>query len=297
MSRCFHDLAFCHRLLVLLPALAAACGARTPLDVEPTFEQAGKEEAGNHPPIEMPSAKKEAGSHPPSPPCGAAPGQQPNESCGPLRLHLATQAACEIARTGCLDAEGFVSVQVCKGCTGNNRCGKEPVDVHRVFAMGRFGTGHVIGWCDTTSLVSLLGSFDAIGYLGRGATPRVASIGQYPCGPEGASLLSGARYLGAALPESYADGSALATDWDVLIACGARSDFGPRFETTVLSFVRDRGKGFLAVADYVCPGAAPPPAFAQMNAVTTGAGFVLLAENLGDGPGEVDVSCVADYPR
>jgi hypothetical protein len=95
----------------------------------------------------------------------------------------------------------------------------------------------------------------------------------------------------------YADASALAADWDVLIACGARADFGPRFEHVVLPFVRDWGKGFFAVADYVCRGAMPSAALAQMNAVTTGAGFVMRAQNLGYGNGEIDSSCVADYPR
>lgn len=263
-------------LAALLPT--AACGARAELE-SPAID-AGTSSA---PPA------------PTSPPdCSDAGPPPPAAACAPLDLHLSVAAACSIARPTCapVDAEGFVSVPTCPGC-GVDNCGAAEPAPERVFVMNRLGKGHVIGWCDSTNLVSLTGELNVAGYLGQSAAPRVASVGLYPC--EFEDSLAGATHLGPTLPAEYADGAALAADWDVLVACGAGADFGDAFGPAVLSFVRDHGRGLLAVFDYVCGGNTPAPALDQMNAVTSQAGFVFEAVNLGYGSGDLASACVADY--
>jgi hypothetical protein len=227
--------------------------------------------------------------------CGAR-SELETPNCSPLHVDLAVREACEIARPGDapVDAEGFVSVQSCSTseCSTADKCGG-PYEPHRVFVMNRLGAGHVIGWCDSTTLIDLMGEIDAADYLGQMDEPRVAAVGDYPCGP-GPTGIPGVTYLGEALPSGYEDGAVLATDWDVLIACGWRSDFGDAFAPAVLTFVREQGRGLLAVSDYMCAGA-PGPALAQMNAVTGQAGFVFEPEDLGWGNGDIDLNCVRDY--
>lgn len=218
----------------------------------------------------------------------------PASSCGRLTLSLAIEQACEISRCGPVDAEGFASLQSCSGCLGDPCEG--PREAHRVFAMNRLGAGHVVASCDSTTAESLVASFKAFDYLGRTPSPRVASIGHHPCNRG----IAGATYLGEKLPSAYVSAAALAKDWDVLIACGGQgslepADLGPTFVDIVRAFVRDEGRGLLALADYVCAGTEPEPAMGQLNGVVGLAGLELSAVSLGYGDGALDLACVADY--
>jgi hypothetical protein len=261
------------RILVALLALTvAACGSRSDLD-------------------ELRRAEREQ----PDPPATCEePDVAPSNACGELALALPIEQACEITSCAALDAEGFAPLRSCDGCLGDPCEG--PLEDHRVFAMGRLGSGHVVGSCDSTTAESLVASFKSLEYLGRTPAPRVASIGHHPCNKG----LAGATYLGKKLPAAYVSAAALAEDWDVLIACGGQgslepADLGPRFAEIVTGFVRDEGKGLLALADYVCAGTTPEPAMAQLNEVVGLAGFEFSPVSLGYGDGSVDLSCVPDY--
>lgn len=268
---------------VMLATLLAVtgCGARS--DLGPSSNDAGASSPTPVPTSPPPSDCADAGAPPPA------------VSCAPLQANLTVAAACSIARPACapVDAEGFVSVPTCPGC-GIDQCDDSDSAPERVLVMNRLGKGHVIGWCDSTKLVWLMEQIEAVRYLGQSAAPRVASLGKYPCNH--IDGIPGATHLGPALPAEYGDGASLAADWDVLVACGADADFGAAFAPAVLSFVRDHGRGLLAVSDYVCDSAKIEPAFEQMNAITSQAGFVFEPVNLGYGNGELVAGCVADYP-
>lgn len=252
--------------------LLCACGSRSDLEDLPKTEQAE---------VEPPSTCEE-------------PEVAPSSTCAPLALALPVEQACEITRCAPIDAEGFAPLRSCDGCLGDPCEG--PLEEHRVFAMGRLGSGHVVGSCDSTTAESLVKSFKALEYLGRTPAPRVASIGHHPCNKG----IAGATYLGEKLPSAYVSAAALADDWDVLIACGGQgslkpADFGSRFAEVATGFVRDEGKGLLALADYVCAGTTPEPAMAQLNEVVGLAGFEFSPVSLGYGEGALDLSCVPDY--
>lgn len=267
---------------ILVAALLSGCGSRSEL-----FAPA-------------PESESEPVSEPEPVPgtCEDLPDPPREEGCGPLCMGLHTAASCEIALTAMasVDAEGFVSVQECAESCGPS-CEGVPLEDHRVFAMGRLGAGHVIGWCDVTNAAIMVDKFDALGYLGRTSSPRVASIGGYPCSPNEQSEIPGAVYLGARLPAELEDASALAADWDVLVACGMDADFGPAFTQTVLGFVRDHGRGLLALSDYVCPSESTPSTMVQMNGVVEQAGFTFEPAMLWYGSGRLEQACVVDYPR
>jgi hypothetical protein len=266
--------------VALLGALAGGCGARSEL-------------SGDAPP------GGPTDELPPPPECADAPDPPPAVSCSPLQLDFPVQAACEIARPDCapVDAEGFASLPACPICFDEEACRDVPREPHRVLVLNRLGAGHVIGWCDSTTLIGLMNALRAAAYLGQSAAPRVASVGKYPCDGVSDAAIPGVTYLGPALPAELADDPAvLAASFDVLVACGARADFGDAFAPTVLSFVRDHGRGLLAVFDYVCPNVDPAPALDQLNAVVGHAGFVFEAPLLGWGSGSIEAACVADYP-
>lgn len=260
-------------LLIGLFALGVACGARTGL------ESPGDED--------------------PDPPkaCVDDPDRAPSSSCGPLSMPLSVNQACELTTCGPVDAEASVSLQQCAGCFLTQCDGGDFAD-HRLFVMNRLGRGHVVAWCDSTTARALLSSFDAFGYLGKSSNPRVASVGWYPCNIG----IEGATYLGEQLPASYADGVALATDWDVLVACGAGphgpdlADFGSTFGEVVEVFVHDEGRGLLALYDYRCDSEEEEPSREQLNAVVGQAGFQFSRINLGEqATGSVELACVPDY--
>lgn len=172
-----------------------------------------------------------------------------------------------------------------------------------MFALNRYGRGHIAAWCDDTSLVELLRAAPMLRYLGRVDAPRVASVGSYPC--YNADLPG--TYLGNDLPTRYVDAPALlAADWDVVILCGGPvsgytgSTYGSiriAWAPTFRAFVHDQGKGLLVSADYARNCASPPDLFDALNAITEPAGIVFSVIDLGYSQMMVDADCVPDFPK
>jgi len=263
------------RSLVPLALALTACGARFALDDRSPDAGLAKGECAESP----------------------AP---PADTCGPLAFQVSTEASCSIALSAgaSADAEGFIAAEVCHPCTLQEAC--DPTEhraCNRMFLMNRFGAGHIIAWCDATTLVTLLGRFDAAGYLGRTTSPRVASVGtMWPCPPL-SSDIPGATHLGATLPDLYAsDPEALAASFDVLIVCGSPGEGGGPWQSTLLSFVRDLGKGLLISEDYMLSCEPMGPDLLAVNEMTKEAGFVFEPIELTWAPLAVDLACVADYP-
>jgi hypothetical protein len=197
-------------------------------------------------------------------------------------------------------------------------------DSYEMFAIKRFGRGHVAAWADMSTLTNILGAIDLGHYLGRKTNPRVGSLGQgYPCELVGLlQPLGTVTFLGEELPKQYDDAAALARDWDVLVLCGgiaetSRHDdttFGVRAQwaTPIDAFVHDYGGGLLAVMDYVADNLAelgtPAHVFDAMNAITDPMGVHFLKVNLESAPTtppphsvwepvlHVNATCVPDWP-
>lgn len=207
--------------------------------------------------------------------------------CGELRFAIETKQSCsmDVLPGHELDGEGFIEVG-----------GKS----HRVFAMDRWGSGHVVAWCDGTTLPLLIDAFDAMGYLSQSATPRVASFGDSTlCNPaysvEGKSLP--AEYLGQTLPDGLGqDPAQLAAAYDVVVFCGFRIPWNPAWASTLSRFVTEYGKGLLVVMEY--ESLATDADFASMSAVTRGAGIVFNPLSLPWTPATsyIDAECVPDLP-
>ncbi len=205
-------------------------------------------------------------------------------TCPVIQFSIQTMQACAISLPPGfdLDAEAFIQV----GGTD-----------HRVLAIDRWGSGHIIGWCDGTTTHTLLDSFDVLRYLGQTTSPKVASVGdQYLCKPGAVSQLpSSITWLGEDLPASYHQNAVqLAADWDVLIFCGFRIPWSTDWSAEISSFVSDHGKGLLAVMEY--EGVAQPQDFQNMTNITDGAGIVFEPLNLPWAPASADVllDCVPD---
>ncbi len=209
------------------------------------------------------------------------------EDCESIEFAIETQQSCSIDILDGfeMDGEGFIHLE-----------GED----HRVFAMDRWGEdGHVIAWCDSTTMASFLGAFNVVGYLGQVDDPVVVSFGHYLCDP-GAYLPwpEDVAYLGQSLPAVYQGNPAqMAADFDVLIFCG----FGPGawshdWVDEIASFVTDHGKGFLAVMEY--ESVALQTDFDNMSAITSPAGIVFEALNLDWAPTSVsvEIDCVPDLP-
>ncbi len=210
---------------------------------------------------------------------------------------MPTAEACALRHAQPVDAEGFISF-ACPGlqtsCDGGALASQAPFSV---LALTRFGRGHVIAWCDSTNLDQLLKKFDVTEYLGGRANPRVAGLGPgWPCA-YGSFSNAPAPYLGKELPAKYVDGAALAADWDAIILCGmaggsttgVRAEWAPMLQ----EFVRDQGKGLLAVMDYGDDSAAAPW-FDSMNAIVQPTGITFRPVNLGWSTMTVDAECVPD---
>jgi hypothetical protein len=194
--------------------------------------------------------------------------------------------AIEILPGFVMDGEGFIEIQ------------GQP---HRVFAIDRWGSGHVVAWCDATTLPDLLAAFNVVGYLGQVANPRVASFGDdYLCRPGGIPghpLPDTIEYQGLDLPAQYqGDPAALAADWDVIILCGFRMPWSYDWVAEIGAFVTNYGKGFLAVMEY--ESLAFDTDFQNMSDITSPAGIVFQPLNLDWAPASAEVSldCVPDVP-
>ena len=205
--------------------------------------------------------------------------------CPSIQFSIETKQACAISVTPgfTLDAEAFINV------AGTD---------HRVLAMDRWGDGHVIAWCDSTTTYELLNAFDALGYLGQTANPSVASFGDtYLCTPGNgiSNLPSSVTYLGTDLPAYYSNNAAqLASDYDVLIFCGFRIPWTNDWSAEIEEFVSVHGKGLLAAMDY--EGVVQASDFQNMTTITDGAGIVFEPLNLPWAPASTNVvlDCVPD---
>jgi hypothetical protein len=184
-------------------------------------------------------------------------------ACEKLELNFSTQQACTIGVLPgqAVDGEGFITVN------SQN---------YRVLTLNRYGYGHLIGWCDATTVRDLLGQQAISKYLGQTATPRVASFGPSVLCEPGANPSSlyanQATYLGAQLPAQYVGNPAvLAQDWDVVIFCGMY-EWTNDWSSTLQPYVQCMGKGVLAVMDYRQSGANAAD-FTNINSVVAPAGF------------------------
>jgi hypothetical protein len=220
-------------------------------------------------------------------PDGSLPGD-PGCECGKLEFAIDTQQSCSISVLDGfqLDGEGFI-----------NLAGQD----HRVFAMDRWGAGHVIAWCDSTTLPQLLAAFNVTGYLGQVDNPKVLSFGdEYLCKPGGIAtnpLPSYVQYQGFDLPLQYKnDAAQLAADWDVVIFCGFRIGWNNDWTNEIGQFVAQHGKGFLAVMDY--EGVVKQEDFTNMSKITSPGGIQFNPLNLAWAPSSTSVSieCVPDLP-
>lgn len=220
-------------------------------------------------------------------PDGGVPGE-PGCDCGKLEFNIDTKQSCSIGLEpgASVDGEGFISL-------GGQQ--------HRVFAMDRWGNGHIVAWCDSTTLPELLAAFDVAGYLGQVPTPKVASFGDdYLCEPgklPNQALPASIQYQGKDLPAKYkGNAAALASDFDVVIFCGFRQGWPNPWITELGDFVSVHGKGLLAVMDY--EGVVTTADFANMSAITQPSGIVFNPLNLAWAPSATNVSieCVPDLP-
>jgi hypothetical protein len=206
--------------------------------------------------------------------------------CESIEFTIQTMQACAISILDGfeMDGEGFISLG------GND---------YRVFAMDRWGEGHVVAWCDATTLPELLAAFNVTGYLGQVESPHVASFGDnYLCNPAMyAGLPADITYLGEDLPAIYqGDAAGLAADWDVIVLCGFRIGWDTDWSEELGSFVADLGKGFLAVMEY--ESLAFQEDFDAMNLITAPAGIAFEPLNLEWAPTSTSVTleCVPDVP-
>jgi hypothetical protein len=220
-------------------------------------------------------------------PDGGIPGE-PGCDCGKLEFQIDTKQSCSIGLEpgASVDGEGFISL-------GGQQ--------HRVFAMDRWGKGHIVAWCDSTTLPELLAAFDVAGYLGQVPTAKVASFGDdYLCEPgklPNQALPASIQYQGKDLPAKYKGNAAgLASDFDVVIFCGFRQGWANPWVAELGEFVSVHGKGLLAVMDY--EGVVTATDFANMSAITKPSGIVFNPLNLAWAPSSTSVSieCVPDLP-
>lgn len=275
-------------LLCASVVLIEGCGARSDLEA-PTIDE---------PVIEPPDAGVLTGPGPIEPPVCVASRPTPSASCGPLAFRIETEAACaiDLAAGASLDAEGFMTANAreCDPCGPDPGCvNATKTHCNRIFTMNRFGAGHIIGWCDSTTLDRLIAELDALTYLARTNTPRVALVGAgYPC----PNADEWGEYLGETLPDDALDPASLAAEWDVVIACGALSGADGVWQATLQSYVRDYGGGLLVVEDYKLACAANQASLVALNALTEPAGFLFMPIDLEWAPIEVELPCVADYP-
>jgi hypothetical protein len=228
--------------------------------------------------------------------CGACPDNaqckgghcEPND-CGPLDLAIETYGSCalDLASGMELDGEAFIDA-------GGRK--------QRVLALNRWGAGHFIAWCDSSTLVNLVNGVNARRYLGRSDSARVASIGDdFMCNPASSSaypLPPWVTYLGLGLPDQYRDApAALAADWDAVIFCGYRAEWDDAWVPTLQAYVIDHGRGLLAALDYAGVDATPPD-FAHMNTLIapTGVTFLEVLNYQATATLSVDEACVPDLP-
>jgi hypothetical protein len=220
----------------------------------------------------------------------------PGCDCAPVAFTVSTRQSCDMRVDPASAPDGTGSVTV---------DGEE----HIVFAMNRWGEGHVIAWCDSDSAVPLMDEFPGWAYLAQAEAPRIAMLGSH----WGCELVAPYTFWGDQMPTEYVDDpAALAADWDVIMLCGFHMGIGPgeaqdltdpdlgwpaELEPTLRSFVKDQGKGLFLVMDYY--GTVVKDAdIAHVNSIVRDAGFSIQPTELpwGDVQAEVALECVPDVP-
>jgi hypothetical protein len=205
--------------------------------------------------------------------------------CEGIQFTIDTKQACALSISSGFQMDGESFIQL----NGTD---------YRVFAMDRWGSGHVIAWCDSTTTNELLNAFNVAGYLGQVDQPKVASFGDnYLCNPGvlPESPPAWVTYLGEDLPANYAnDPAALAADWDVLLVCGFRIPWANDWSAEIGAFVSQYGKGLLALGDY--EGVLMAQDFTNLSAITSPAGIIFEPLNLPWSPTSTSVviECVPD---
>lgn len=225
--------------------------------------------------------------------------------CSRMVWEMGTRASCAIVASDCtdpLDGEAFQRGACPTEVGGWAECPDEEFRLatkFRVLAMNRSGNGHIVGWCDSTTLVELLEKIPLARYLGQTTSPRVASIGDsWPCK---APSIPGATYLGPALPDRYVQEPAqLAVDWDVVILCERIDELESlRTLTQVMRrFVVEDGKGLLVSRDYIYTSDLYPldeEREAILGDLTGPAGFVFDPIALGWSRAAANEACVPDF--
>ena len=259
MDRCYSGAVLRWAAAWSTASLVLACGART--DLLPEEHGGG---SGGAPPMEEP----------------------PVERCGDVLVTVETKKSCSIdVLDGFdMDLEGFIEVDG---------------ERHRVLAMDRWGAGHIVGYCDSTSVHELVEAADLFTYLGRRPAPRVASVGYRSlCRPGELSetFPPEVEYLGLTLPAEYRGRpAALAEDWDVIVWCGYDMDWSYGWVEELRSFVETHGKGLLATMDYAYNNAGRDD-YTRTSEITRQAGIGFRPANLDWAPLTIDVTCVPDYP-
>ncbi len=308
---------------------SSAPGDLTPASVNPEEPSVSSEPAPNVPLDEQPEAEDAAGSEPLAseslaPEVDPPPAEEPAEfvveeasevlvadlaelpqeceagtpgcDCNPVSFEVATRASCDMRLVDGVevDGAGYLSVN-----------GEERL----VFAMSRWGDGHVIAWCDSTSGIELMEEFPGWEYLGQSETPRIAVIGSH----WGCDDRTSYPYWANQMPDEYVGNpQKLAEDWDVIMLCGFHMGIDPDAETlpddpealwpddlqpTLTSFVKDYGKGLYMVMDYY-GNVVRDYDLVHMNDISRDAGFEFLPSNLpwGDASATFALDCVPDVP-
>ncbi len=279
-----------------LPPLAAACGTAAtnsprsePLadGAPPTPERGGPEAS---PPAFQGGPIGCAGD-------GSAVVDGACQGCVDLTLNITFAATSELTLlpTFTLDGEGFI---------------KRDGLLHRVFAMSRWGKGHVVALADTNAAAALFQAGDFRGYLGAKANARVASFGNGYCdpsqGPAPYTFPSWLEYQGQNLPPRYSGHpDLLAADFDAVVLCGFSIPWSTRWAADLEAFAKVYGKGFMAVTEFGggATGLATAKDFAELNLITELAGLRFEDVQLGGGDNKGDegllattLTCVPDLP-
>jgi len=222
-------------------------------------------------------------------PSGGAGGcgpEDPECECEELSFSVDTMQSCslDILAGFEMDGEGFITL--------------ESMD-HRVFALDRWGDGHIIAWCDGTTAGQLTAAFDAFGYLGQVADPKAAAFGDnFLCQDSYQQFPGDVPYLGEDLPSMYQNNATqLAADYDIIVLCGFRIDWPNDWSAELEEFVAVHGKGLLAVGEYE-GGVATNQDFTELSKITSPSGIVFNPLNLDWAPASTTVliECVPDLP-
>lgn len=210
----------------------------------------------------------------------------PGCECEELSFNINTAQSCslDILPGFDMDGEGFITLE-----------GEE----HRVFALDRFGEGHIVAWCDASTAAQLANAFNLLGYLGQSDDPKVASFGDtFLCEDGNINDFPGnVEWFGQDMPSKYkGDAAALAADYDVIILCGFRMPWTTDWSAELTQFVSLYGKGLWAIGEY--EGVATSTDFENLTAISQAPGILFNPLNLDAAPADTTVAldCIPDLP-